>query len=116
MKTHRSLIRRLCLALITARTLAFAVAPLVDLQTLPATGQQTAVQPAGDFDRDGLPQHDPSTCVICALLHDTPWPPAASAEPHTGVVVAGETFELPAAATPAAPQSGFLSRAPPAFG
>jgi len=116
LKTHRSLIRRLCFALVTARTLAFAVAPILDRQVLPAGGQQVAVQPAQDADNTGLPQHDPSTCAICALLHDTPWTPAATPEPRADIVVFGETFELRSVATPAAPQRGFRSRAPPAFG
>ena len=116
MKAHRTLIRRFCLALITARTLAFALAPLADLQFLTVPGKQASVQSARDADGTGLLQHDPSTCVICAVMHDAPWTPSAPAVSRITAVTAREAFALVAASTPTVPQPGFLSRAPPAFG
>lgn len=111
MLRFRPVFRRFALTLAAAQLLAYAAAPVVEAVTERAPGP---VSVESGHDQTCVQLHQPATCMACQLLTLTAHRGQSAALPRTDAQRA-VFIQLAASATPRAPPTGPLSRAPPSL-
>ena len=106
----RSFIKRFALALAAAQLLAYAAAPLLEsvLERTPGPAHFEAAS-----DAPCVPTHGAANCLACQLLTLHARQPEVTRIPDSADVAAAPATAASVAFTARAPDTGFLTRAPP---